>query len=107
MSYSPKKYDTMLEAIEGLTQRGYTYNFHYENGALYCSGTDHCFQPDQLLITEVYRYEGISDPTDNSVVYAIESKDGHKGLLVDAYGAYSDEFKTDFLKDIPVKEVPQ
>ncbi len=103
MSNPPRNYETMTEAVDALLQRGYRYNFNFENGALYCSGIDECFKPDDLLITEVYRFEGITDPTDSSVVYAIESKQGHKGVLVDAYGVYADESKNNFLKDIPVK----
>ena len=41
-------------------------------------------------ITEMYRFEGDSSPDDNSVLYAIESKDGIKGVLVDAYGTYAE-----------------
>jgi hypothetical protein len=41
-------------------------------------------------IRETYRFEGASNPSDEEVVYAIESKDGQKGVLVDAYGMYSE-----------------
>ena len=103
MSNTPKNYQTMMEAVDALAKRGFTYDFQYDNGALYCKSTDKHFKSDELLITEVYRFEGMSDPTDNSVVYAIESNNGLKGLLIDAYGIYADEFKGDFLKNIPVK----
>jgi len=46
----------------------------------------------------------MSDPEDNSIIYAIESKDGHKGILIDAYGAYSDEHKSAFIAGIEVIE---
>ncbi|MFM6975558.1 MAG: phosphoribosylpyrophosphate synthetase [Sphingobacteriaceae bacterium] len=104
MSVSPKKYQTMTEAVNALAKRGYTYDFQYEDCSLYCKSINHRFRSNDLLITEVYRFEGMSDPDDNSAVYAIESKDGFKGILIDAYGVYSDEQKALFLKDIPVKE---
>lgn len=105
MSATPRNYQTLLEAVEALTKRGYDYEFQYDCGTLFCRQTNHRFKSDELLITEVYRFEGMSDPTDSSVVYAIESKDGIKGILIDAYGAYSDENKGEFLKDIPVKTI--
>jgi hypothetical protein len=37
----------------------------------------------------VHRYEGESDPGDEAVVYAIESKKGIKGILVSGFGASS------------------
>jgi hypothetical protein len=46
--------------------------------------------PDDFEVTEVYRFEGMTDPDDQSVLYALESKDGIKGTLVNGYGLYSD-----------------
>lgn len=46
----------------------------------------------------------MSDPEDNSVIYAIESKDGHKGIMIDAYGPYGDEHKNAFIANIEVVE---
>jgi hypothetical protein len=48
------------------------------------------FFPSEFEIAEIYRYEGDSDPGDQAVVYAIESSNGLKGILVTGYGAYSD-----------------
>ena len=103
MSLAPKKYDSMVEAVNSLTKRGYTFEFRLEEDCLICHPLDKRFRSSDLLITEVYRFEGISDPEDSSVIYAIESKDGVKGVLIDAYGAYADEQKEIFLKDIPVR----
>ncbi len=104
MSNTPKNYQSLLAAVSGLTERGYNFNYKFTDGALHCDSLNRCFYTTDLLITEVYRFESMSDPSDNSVVYAIESKDGIKGLLVDAYGTYSDGDKTSFLEQIPVKD---
>lgn len=103
MSASPRNYLTMLDAVNALRERGYTYDFDFENACLYCKLISDKFQPDDLKITEYYRFEGMSDPDDNTVVYAIESKQGHKGILIDGYGAYADEHKAAFIKDIVVE----
>ncbi len=102
MSASPKNYQNLVEAVEDLRSRGYTYDFDYENACLYCSKISEKFDAENLKITEYYRFEGMSDPNDNTVIYAIESKTGYKGILIDAYGTYSDEHKTAFLMDIEV-----
>ncbi len=104
MSASPRNYLTMLDAVNALRERGYTFDFEFENACLYCKLISDKFQSDDLKITEYYRFEGMSDPDDNSIVYAIESNQGHKGTLVDAYGAYADEHKAAFIKDIPVED---
>ena len=102
---NPKhSYETLSEAADDLKTRGYNYDFHFEDSCLICGVLGKQFNPEDLKITHVYRFEGMSDPEDNSVLYAIESKQGHKGLLIDAYGAYSDEHKAAFLSNIAVEE---
>ena len=101
---SPENYSNLLEAINGLRSRGYNYDFNYENACLFCNKISEKFNAEDLKITEYYRFEGMSDPEDNSIIYAIESKDGHRGIIIDAYGTYSDEHKTAFISNIEVVE---
>ena len=42
------------------------------------------------MIREFHRFEGISDPDDMAIVYAIESKSGVRGTFADAFGVYAD-----------------
>lgn len=78
-------YDTMSEAVNGLKQRGYSLDFNLEENFIECNIEK--FNPNDFEITEVYRFEGDSDPADEAVVYAVESKNGMKGVLVSGYGA--------------------
>ena len=47
-----------------------------------------------------YRFEGESDPDDNAILYIIETNDGTKGTLVDAYGVYNDSRVSQFMKAV-------
>jgi len=78
-------YDTVSEAVNGLKQRGYTVDFNLDYDCIYCDRTGK-LSPSEFEITEVHRYEGESDPADEAVVYAIESKNGQKGVLVNGFG---------------------
>ncbi len=82
-------YDTLSQATNDLLARGYTENFTLEGEQLTSSKLNLRFNPDDFEIVETHRFEGESDPGDMSVVYAIESKDGQKGLMVNAYGTYA------------------
>jgi hypothetical protein len=104
MSNTPENYQSLLAAVSDFAARGYNFSYNFTDGVLHCDSLNRCFYPAELLITEVYRFESMSDPADNSVVYAIESKDGIKGILVDAYGTYSDDDKNHFLEQIPIKD---
>jgi hypothetical protein len=99
----PKNYKNLLEAVNNLQTRGYIYNFNCQDSSLRLGKISEKLVADDLLITEFYRFEGMSDPEDNSVIYAIESRQGHKGIVIDAYGAYSDGNITKFLKNVKIK----
>ena len=97
---------TLSLVVNELVKAGYTTEFLYKRNSLYCQvGNENCLlKPHDLVITQIYRFEGMNDPSDSAVVYALESKQGKKGLLIDAYGVYADEQKIAFLKNIPIKE---
>ena len=85
-----KAYDTLVEALKGLKSRGYTLDFNLQPDCLHCAANDIRLHPEDFEITETYRFEGETNPSDESVLYAIEAKDGSKGVLVNAYGIYAD-----------------
>jgi hypothetical protein len=93
-------YASVTQALADLQARGYTDEFNFKDDHLFCDSKGIRFNPLELKITEVYRFEGASDPEDSSVVYAIESEAGLRGVLVDAYGAYADEKKTEFISSL-------
>jgi hypothetical protein len=64
------------------------------------------YQPQDLKIIRTYRFEGESNPDDNTAIYIIQANDGLIGYSMDAYGAYSDHDAEydDFLRNIPVEE---
>ena len=65
------------------------------------------YRPDELCIIRTYRFEGDSDPSDNSILYLLEANDGSIGYTMDAYGVYSNhdgDGYDDFIRKIPVTE---
>ena len=69
-------------------------------------GNGKFYNPEDLKITKVYRFEGESDPSDSSVIYIIEANDGLVGYSMDAYGVYSDHEDAsydDFIRKIPTE----
>ncbi len=90
-------YDTVSEAIESLHKQGYTIDFNIEDDQLVCSKAK--YSASNFEVMDVYRYEGNSDPADEAAVYAIQSSDGTKGILVTGYGA-SENISDDMLKKL-------
>lgn len=91
-------YDTLSEAVNGLNKRGYELDFNLQENCLICH--DDKFNVDDFEIVEVYRFEGNSDPSDEAVVYAIESINGLKGVLVNGYGISANALSSDMAKKL-------
>jgi hypothetical protein len=81
---------------------GYTEQFRVEKGKLVGINSKKVYKPKDVKAVNFYRFEGISDPDDMSILYAIETCDGCKGTLTDAYGRYSDEATGEFMKQVEV-----
>jgi hypothetical protein len=96
-------YDTVTEALNDLKQRGFTTDFNLVFDNIKCGKTGVGLSPSEFEITEHYRFEGDSNPSDEEVVYAIESKDGKmKGTLVSAFGIYSETIDDTLLRKLQV-----
>ncbi|MAX81373.1 MAG: phosphoribosylpyrophosphate synthetase [Crocinitomicaceae bacterium] len=85
-----KVYNTLSEALTDLDKRGYTHDFNLTEDCIECKADHQKISPEKFEIVEFYRFEGMTSTDDESVVYVIETQDGLKGTLVDAYGVYSD-----------------
>lgn len=96
----PTEVPTMAGAIDGLAGRGYTEHFMLRAGRLRGVDSGKVFAPDQVAVTEFYRFEGISDPDDMAILYAIETRSGVRGTLADAFGVYADPGVGDFMADV-------
>lgn len=83
-------YETLSAAVNDLIKRGYTADFlvMMENDCLICNEHSLSLSPEEFTIDELYRFEGMSDPSDESIVYAISSeKHNVKGIVINSYGA--------------------
>jgi hypothetical protein len=99
----PGEPTTLAGTIEQLRERGYTASFEPSPHGLRVAGRDRIYGADDLTIRDSFRFEGVSDPDDLSVLYAIEAADGTRGVLVDAFGPYADPAVAQILRDIRVR----
>ncbi len=92
--------NTLTERVNKMTQNGYTDNMKVTAEGLYSTEKEKAYKPDEITITDFFRFEGQSDPADNSILYVIETNDGGKGMLIDSYGAYADELINKFIQEV-------
>ena len=93
-------YDTVTAAVNGLKSRGYITDFNLEENCLICHGSR--LRARDFEIVEVYRFEGNTDPADEAAVYAIEGKNGEKGVLVTAYGVYTENMEEEMIQKLAI-----
>lgn len=85
-----ENYDTLSQRMNNLKSEGYTYDFNLKPNCLECKALKIKLKPEEFSIDKFFRFEGMSNPDDNSILYAISSANGIKGLLVNAYGVYAE-----------------
>jgi len=97
-----ESYPTLSDAIRELQKQGYETDFNH----ILKQGSDdelkRKWEAGAFEAVKVYRYEGMSNPDDNSILYVIEGKDGTKGILVDNYSGTEDQVPIEMLKRLNV-----
>ena len=98
-------YENLVDALKDLKQRGFTTDFNIAFDMIECKHTGICLSPAQFEIVEHYRFEGDTNPSDSSVIYAVQSQDGSiRGTLISAYGMYSDAVSEHMIQKLQVHE---
>ena len=89
----------LLNKLDG---EGYTEQYRVENGKLHSLTSDKFYLPEDVKAINFYRFEGPSNPDDMEICYVIETGDGLKGTLIDAYGVYADEQTGEFMQSVEI-----
>ena len=99
----PIEWRTLAGVMDDLAARGFTEHFMPSAGRLRAVEHDASFSADEVVISEYHRFEGVSDPDDMAILYAIEASGSIRGTLVDAFGVYSDPRVGLLMKEVRVQ----
>jgi hypothetical protein len=97
---------SMVTCLSKVVNDGFKEDFKATSAGLRSLSTDKLYPPDQVRVINFFRFEGFSDPDDNAVLYLLETTDGLKGTLVDAYGTYADPLVNKFFHDVQSAQSP-
>lgn len=91
---------SLSACLSKMIEEGYTDDFKAIDEGLKSLRTDKVYKPEEVTVVNFFRFEGISDPDDMSILYVIETNDGIKGTLVDAYGPYASTEVNQFILEV-------
>ena len=96
-------YSTVTDTLNALKEEGYKSDFNLKTDCIECKSLNMKLSPEEFVIDKFYRFEGASNPDDNAIIYAISSKSGLKGTLIDAYGVYADSLTSEMIEKLKIK----
>ena len=103
-----KVYTSLSLATNDLHARGYTHDFNLawkeaDPDCIEYPSLQLQLSPENFTVDEFHRFEGMSSADDNSIVFAISSESGLKGILVDAYGVYASNLNDSMIKKLSIR----
>ena len=100
-----KQYVTLTETMNELRKEGYTEDFNLKQNCLECRNRQFKVFADEFKVDKYFRFEGESNPSDAAILYAISSESHQlKGVLVNAYGIYSEPVTDEMLQKLDIRK---
>jgi hypothetical protein len=96
-------YDNLVQATNQLGKRGFDAEFKFDGKQLLSTDTKHTYTADELQIVEYHRFEGLTNPADSSVIFAIETNTDEKGTVIMSYSTDADMQLVSFIDKVKVK----
>jgi len=94
---------SLTRTIDDLARAGFAEHFGMSGDGLRSFTSGRRYRAGEVVIREFHRFEGVSDPDDMCIVFAVETQGGARGTLVDAFGVYSDPMMSAFLEKVPIR----
>jgi len=99
-----ESYSTLSGTMNELRKEGYVEDFNLQQNCLECRNGQFKVFADDFKIDKYFRFEGQSNPSDQAILYAISSgKHNLKGVLVNAYGIYSEPVTDEMLRKLDIR----
>lgn len=87
--------------ISQYQKKGFKDNFRIVDQKLVASTDKKGYGPNEIKVVAEHRFEGMSNPSDLSILYVIVTKDDGRGTLLCAYGPNGNLDGAEFFKEVP------
>jgi hypothetical protein len=96
----PQQNTALMNRISKAKCEGYTSDFKVVESGLFLKENAEFFFPDQVKINESFYFDNAGDPSEEVILYLIETTDGHKGILINAHDTYADPLISSLIKQV-------
>lgn len=93
-----------LELIKKYQAKGYSHNFRVVDNTLIDNTTKKKFEAKDIYVVAEHRFEGMSNPSDMSILYVVKMEDT-KGTFLASYGSAADIEVAEFFNTIPKENI--
>ena len=97
-----KTFDTLSETMYYLKSVGYNQDFNLHPDWIEAPSLKLKLAPEEFHVDQVHRFEGMTNPDDSAILFAVSSSNGVKGLLVDAYGPYANSLSPEMNRKLTI-----
>lgn len=91
---------SLVTILHYLNKEGYKTKFKSTVIGLLSLSSMNLFKSNDIKNVHLYRFDVDSNPSDSSIVYAIETKEGEKGTLLFEYGTSGNAMITKFMSGV-------
>lgn len=98
------RYSTLAEATNDLRKRGFTHNFSVNKNGMLEEHKGKNYSASQVELVEFHRFDGMTNPSDDSILYAVKTHTGEKGTVIDSYGSDGSEVTSKFMNKVAQKQ---
>ena len=97
-----KQFDDLGDALDYICKKGFTNEFHLNDGIIAHSSKKEIYERDQLYFCGFIQYDDNSGNEKMNIIYAIETKSGVKGYIVSENQGEQSEKVDNFVKKMKV-----
>lgn len=101
-----KRYPSLARAAEALKKRGFTDEFTWKKDSLNLKHheSERLYDPSEVAIVEYHRFLSKNDYQNRiTIVFALETIDKLRGMLVASYNAYGKVKLLEFMDKVKIK----
>jgi hypothetical protein len=96
--------ETLSEALARLADAGFRDDLVVEDGGLRAVDGHRSYHPEDLVVAEIVRFEGDSNPDDEAIVFALSAADGTPlGTYTTPYGPSLDAADVEVITHLSAK----